>query len=1105
MADDEIDVEGEFDLKTELGEEFYDANELPSKSANLLPEFTSPAWMLEQGWSLDSCMDEKSKATIEKMLLEEQQYMYGRKTSRYLSIKKNVLLVTAGTSKTVTPNKSPWSQEEKNTFLRGMGIFGRSWSKIASLIPTRTSLQVKNYAQQYMKNLAKKKAEIERTELETLKCMSETPLYTPSQTPSSLAATVASVTTGQPTIPVASTSVSKSRTQTSSSTLTSKTSAVPSTTASSSAIKFSHKYKTSKKKKDSLSKLPDKKTSKGKRPSKKSLKDKSATHRTADSSHHTIIAYSDVSETAAGASQEADLITVSTNRARNIQGTTANVTKSNSMSKTQSFKIDDMKETQSSDEDEIDVEVDIENDDEENLVLQSRSTSPSSVYKHLLKSADIDILEKGSLNADLIRTAASSLAEMQPDEGIDKGSHIISQNESIMNGENKEEKLDNHTQCSKNHVSSDSRSVSPMDTLQSFRGEEEEEEQEHHVKTDSIVNGLIAASGEIIEFEIPSEEKVLVSTSISDEEKKIHADFFDGRAPKTPERYLKIRNYIIDCWLKSKPAYLNKTSIRAGLKNCGDVNCIGRIHSYLECVGAINICCEQAAYRNPNKILGGGTNSRVKSLNKDLISSVSVKFESTRPRKRRIRDGTGLWVDEKELEGKTIDHNSEKKKLDASKRSKTPRAVKPVYDPFKLVPCLPFSDGNLAPYEIEMFSTALAIMDIHAHISKTEVIGMLGGQFSAEAHRLTVSMAVPCKSMSTGMQCEMDPVSQTLASEQIEDVGMQVVGWYHSHPTFSPDPSVRDIETQQKFQYWFSKGGNHFVGVIISPYNSLNPSVNSDIRCLTISDLHSKEFLCNIPYKFAYDIVYRDNLREILGPASELAEKYSNYVNRVMLSCQYRASLGITCLSKMLQSVKRLLVPEMKDNSLSSAGPETQPLSSLVSLTTTVAPLKSVFLKLQNKPDKEKPARSTQEMTNVCVQPSGNHCEKNGIPTSPGDEVKEACIMPQLSSRVENGYSSNTCKTSCLTVDTLMICSSPPSSKTNTITTSASSSSPAADCPSLLSSSSGLMSKSKVDEVLHWLEQIFLEKFSQSTPRSPPIGSLSSLERAKPCSLQENL
>jgi len=50
----------------------YDANELPSKSANLLPEFTDPPWLLEQGWPLDSCIDEKSKATIEKMLLEEQ-------------------------------------------------------------------------------------------------------------------------------------------------------------------------------------------------------------------------------------------------------------------------------------------------------------------------------------------------------------------------------------------------------------------------------------------------------------------------------------------------------------------------------------------------------------------------------------------------------------------------------------------------------------------------------------------------------------------------------------------------------------------------------------------------------------------------------------------------------------------------------------------------------------------------------------------------------------------------------------------------------------------------------------------------------------------------
>ena len=60
-------------------------------------------------------------------LTVSRQYMYGRKTSRYLSIKKNVLLVTAGSSKAATPNKSPWTQEEKNTFLRGMVSFTLSY------------------------------------------------------------------------------------------------------------------------------------------------------------------------------------------------------------------------------------------------------------------------------------------------------------------------------------------------------------------------------------------------------------------------------------------------------------------------------------------------------------------------------------------------------------------------------------------------------------------------------------------------------------------------------------------------------------------------------------------------------------------------------------------------------------------------------------------------------------------------------------------------------------------------------------------------------------------------------------------------------------------
>lgn len=49
----------------------------------------------------------------------------------------------------------------------------------------------------------------------------------------------------------------------------------------------------------------------------------------------------------------------------------------------------------------------------------------------------------------------------------------------------------------------------------------------------------------------------------------------------------------------------------------------------------------------------------------------------------------------------------------------------------------------------------------------------------------------------------MDPVSQTQASETLAVRGYSVIGWYHSHPAFDPNPSLRDIDTQAKYQVCF--------------------------------------------------------------------------------------------------------------------------------------------------------------------------------------------------------------------------------------------------------------------------------------------------------------
>eukprot|EP00158_Paraphelidium_tribonemae_P002448 Partr_v1_DN25379_c0_g1_i3_m21809 putative SWI SNF related, matrix associated, actin dependent regulator of chromatin, subfamily c, member len=59
---------------------------------------------------------------------------------------------------------------------------------------------------------------------------------------------------------------------------------------------------------------------------------------------------------------------------------------------------------------------------------------------------------------------------------------------------------------------------------------------------------------------------------------------------KTPERYLRIRNYLLDEWRQNTSKYLSKTRARRGLlQKEGDVNAIGRVFDFLHTNGHINV------------------------------------------------------------------------------------------------------------------------------------------------------------------------------------------------------------------------------------------------------------------------------------------------------------------------------------------------------------------------------------------------------------------------------------------------------------------------------------------------------------------------------------
>ncbi|MFT7808933.1 histone H2A deubiquitinase MYSM1 isoform X2 [Arapaima gigas] len=415
-----------------------------------------------------------------------------------------------------------------------------------------------------------------------------------------------------------------------------------------------------------------------------------------------------------------------------------------------------------------------------------------------------------------------------------------------------------------------------------------------------------AVVGQDVEFEeeeeedlkAPEQEVQLCRSDVTEEEKQAMSEFFEGRPSKTPERYLKIRNYILDQWYKCKPKYLNKTSVRPGLKNCGDVNCIGRIHTYLELIGAINFNCEQAIYNRPRAV----ERSRSKEGRDTLeVYQLAQRLQSMRSRKRRVRDMWGNWCYAKDLEGQTFEVVVPSVQMCLWFTVCSLLSVSS-FDPFQLIPCQSFGEEKQVRFEDFIYVL------FHAHVSMSEVIGLLGGHYAEGKKVLMICAAEPCNSLSTGMQCEMDPVSQTQASELLAGRGYSVVGWYHSHPAFDPNPSVRDIDTQAKYQSYFSRGGAPFIGMIISPYNPNNPSPHSQTTCLVVSEEKGPSGSHKIPFRFEMHQTHEEpDWTQVMRRAEWVVHKYKRCHGSVPMDRFFRRDSHLTCLEKMLASLRKFL------------------------------------------------------------------------------------------------------------------------------------------------------------------------------------------------------
>lgn len=266
----------------------------------------------------------------------------------------------------------------------------------------------------------------------------------------------------------------------------------------------------------------------------------------------------------------------------------------------------------------------------------------------------------------------------------------------------------------------------------------------------------------------PTDELILSDHEISELEKYFHPEFFEGRPTKTPERYNRIRDFILHMWTEVKPAYVSKTTVRNGLKHCGDVNCISRIHCTLEQIGAINFghSLEHFEYIRPLKKLKEHyiQSAQNKKLN---LSSTSNNTSTSLVLGRRPRNKSiSVHSFEKEVDANytvshvngisTLVHAAVPKDRESLRRE----ASKPIKMEFELIECLRFAKDKIPPFKVSMTLSTLLCLYLHALSSKFEVMGFLGGYCtkSVGRNKLSLTRYKPCKTaVQTGTTCEMCP------------------------------------------------------------------------------------------------------------------------------------------------------------------------------------------------------------------------------------------------------------------------------------------------------------------------------------------------------------
>ncbi|CAM9229228.1 unnamed protein product [Chrysoparadoxa australica] len=165
------------------------------------------------------------------------------------------------------------------------------------------------------------------------------------------------------------------------------------------------------------------------------------------------------------------------------------------------------------------------------------------------------------------------------------------------------------------------------------------------------------------------------------------------------------------------------------------------------------------------------------------------------------------------------------------------------------------------PFAIKVHPNVCFICDFHAHLCESEIIGLLGGRWDEQEQVLYIQAAfpVPATPRADGddgtTDVEMDGMAQLDTKLKAEHQGLQLVGWYHSHPLFQPDPSVVDI-ANHSLQQKQNSDGRPFVGLIVGTYDTSHVTPSSIFRWFhTVTEQQGYGKLVELPMELDADVL----------------------------------------------------------------------------------------------------------------------------------------------------------------------------------------------------------------------------------------------------------